>query len=105
MCMSASIEVIESGDGVVEEVKKAIAELRKTAVYVGIPQERNASRGSVSDAELLFIHTNGSPLMRIPARPTIEPALEENKERIGELLRQAAIAASNGQAEIGRAHV
>lgn len=49
--------------------------IRHTNVYVGIPQENNGSHGSVTNAELLYIHTNGSPVHNIPPRPTIEPAI------------------------------
>jgi hypothetical protein len=49
----------------------------------------------INNAELVFIHTNGSPLRGIPKRPIIEPAIEEktNKEPIAEELKEAASAA------------
>lgn len=72
--------------------------VRETGVYVGIPQERNAGRGSVTNAELLYIHTNGSPAHNIPARPTIEPALAkpETAKQIQDLLIQGIKSALMG---------
>lgn len=49
--------------------------IRHTNVYVGIPQEANGGHGKVTNAELLYIHSNGSPAHNIPPRPTIEPAI------------------------------
>ena len=60
-----------------KQLLERLKDLDKLAVYVGIPEEKTARRGDkVNNAQLLFIHTNGSPLRRIPARPVIEPAIE-----------------------------
>jgi hypothetical protein len=70
--------------------------LKKTHVYVGIPEEKAGRRsGEVTNAQLLFIHTNGSPLRRIPKRPVIEPALAtpETQARIQALFKACALAA------------
>ena len=48
--------------------------------------------GDVTNAQLLFIHTNGSPIRHIPKRPVIEPAIQAHKEEITEELRAACIA-------------
>lgn len=53
----------------------------RTDVLVGIPQETNADHGGISNAELLYIHTNGSPARGIPARPTIQPAIQDPEVR------------------------
>ena len=85
-----------------------VHQITKLAAYVGIPAD-NASRqdalltmagkakgkrkkaylqrvaaNDVNNAELLFIHTKGSPINKIPARPVIEPAVQAsgNKESI-----------------------
>jgi len=79
---------------------KRLAGLGKLAAYVGIPSdatERSSqllemagktkskkkrarltsiAESDVSNAELLYIHTKGSPLKHIPARPVLEPATE-----------------------------
>jgi hypothetical protein len=71
------------------ELLKSIAKMQ---VYVGIPEEKTGrKKGPVNNAQLLYIHTNGSQLKGIPKRPVIEPALEakENKEAITSELGEA----------------
>lgn len=73
--------------------------MRETDVLVGIPQEKNAAReDGVTNAELLYIHTNGSPINGIPARPTIEPGINspDAKPVIQRLLGETAQAAITG---------
>jgi hypothetical protein len=63
-------------------------------VFVGIPARTRSRRGGkLNNAELLFIHTKGSPLKSIPARPVIEPAIEANQEFINKELGNAVSAA------------
>ena len=75
---------------------KLMKDLSEKQVYVGIPEEKAPrKKGEISNAQLMFIHTNGSPLRNIPARPVIESAIEAtgNKEPIVNELAQAAQAA------------
>ncbi len=61
-------------------------------VFVGIPQEKSSrKRGVITNAELAYIHTHGSELRNIPARPIIEPAIEvkETKDAIAQELGEA----------------
>jgi hypothetical protein len=84
---------------------KRLAGITRLAAYVGIPAAGRRERASqllrmagtaagkqrkklekaaqedVTNAELLFIHTKGSPLKRIPARPVLEPAIEADGNR------------------------
>ncbi len=84
---------------------KRVAGITKLAAYVGVPaaasRERSsqllkmagnakgkrlkrlekAAQSDVTNAELLFIHTKGSPLRKIPARPVLEPAVEAEGNR------------------------
>lgn len=82
-------------------VQEAVKELKKHEVLVGVPQEKSSRKGSgkVTNAELLFIHTNGSPVRGIPARPVLQPAIENDKERVGEMLGKAIDAATSGNKE------
>jgi hypothetical protein len=67
--------------------------LQNAKVYVGIPQAettREDQNHEVTNAGLLFIHTNGSPLRHIPARPVIEPSIEANHESIEQGLHATA---------------
>jgi len=72
--------------------------LKRLDVLVGIPQETNAGHGGVTNAELLFIHTNGSPARNIPARPTIQPAIQDPvvRKRLQDLLRRGMLMAITG---------
>jgi len=76
--------------------EKEVVELLKATdqmkVYVGIPEDTTERReGEMTNAALCYIHTNGSELRNIPARPIIEPAINApgNFEPIQEELRQA----------------
>ena len=85
---------------------KRVMGLTKMAAYVGIPAADNRTRqeqlldmagkvtskyrkaklqkaaaNDVTNAELLFIHTKGSPLKHIPARPVLEPAVSADGNR------------------------
>lgn len=92
---------VSSTDEMLKAVEEAIKELKSHDVLVGIPQEK-ASReggGKVTNAELLFIHTNGSSVRGIPPRPVLQPAIENDKERVGEMLGKAIDAATSGKKE------
>lgn len=83
-------------------LKKLQKTLESASVYVGIPQDKNARvEGEVTNASLLYLHSKGSPLAHLPARPVIEPALEdtENKLRLVELLTKATKEALRGDEE------
>jgi hypothetical protein len=45
----------------------------------------------------MYLHEHGSFAYQVPARPIIEPAIEDAKASIGKLLIQAAKSAMNGQ--------
>lgn len=92
---------VSSVDDQLKAIKEAVKELKKHDVLVGIPQEKASREGSgkVTNAELLFIHTNGSPAKGIPARPVLQPAIENDKERVGEMLGKAIDAATSGKKE------
>ena len=81
------------------DIGAVLNDLAGVQVFVGIP-EANASRKGepVNNAQLIYIHTNGSPLKGISKRPVIEPAIEAkgNKEPIAEELELAAKAALDG---------
>lgn len=83
-------EVVESADKLVRSVG-AIDFMRNNEVYIGIPQEETTREGEeVTNAELLFIHTNGSPARHIPPRPVIEPAIKDDSERLSGMMKKAA---------------
>ena len=82
--------------------------LSNIQVLVGIPEEKSGRKsGGVNNAELLYIHTHGSPLHRIPKRPVIEPAIEaeDNKANITEDLGNAARSALDGKTQETMTHL
>lgn len=59
--------------------------------------QHNLDNGiAYSKAHELYIHEHGSPLWRIPPRPVLEPAIENSKEQIAELMKEAVDTAMEG---------
>jgi len=82
-----------SAIGSTTQLKAALKQLSKARVLVGIPEDKNDRQNSpVTNAALMYLHTNGSELQGIPARPVIEPAIQapDNKVLIAEPLGEAA---------------
>lgn len=104
--MQPEISVSESGD--LNFLREAIRGLEGTKVYVGIPEDETIRpddpRGEVTNAGLMYIHTNGSELRGIPARPVIEPAIEAsgNKENIEDGLNSVVNARLDGDVELAK---
>lgn len=72
-----------------EELKNIKQFISNYELLVGIPEEEPSNERkevpgtvAITNAELLHIHTNGSVPNNIPARPVIEPALLNGKEKI-----------------------
>lgn len=109
-----------------QNIGKSLAGLTHQQVLVGIPHTTAQERMSdllgmlgtatgkkktrlqhaavsqlLNNAELMYIHTNGSPVKRIPARPVIEPAILDtvNRALITSELELAAQAAISGHSE------
>ena len=98
---------------------ESLKSLTDVDVLVGVPDDSDSQRTSsdkganerggadgVSNAELVYIHTHGSPLKGIPSRPIIEPAIadpENQHEIVGEL-RQAAEEALDGNSTLAEQH-
>lgn len=86
----ADFEVKVITDNISKQIE-ALEFIKDNSVYVGIQQKDTTRDGDdVTNAELLFIHTNGSPARNIPPRPVIEPALKDDKERLGDMMKKAA---------------
>jgi len=96
--IGGSVGVSSSGNGL-SGIMESLKNLSKIDVLVGIPEEESSREGGkVTNAELAFIHTKGSPLKGIPARPFVEPAIEDpgNAEMISVELRKAVESALDG---------
>jgi hypothetical protein len=91
--MQPTIKTSSSGGGF-DALKAKLAQIAKSEVYVGVPEDETERKKTteVTNAGLLYIHTHGSPLQGIPARPVIEPALEadDNKALITKKLGETA---------------
>jgi len=76
----------------VKQFKETMEALIKKNVYVGIPEANNRREDSpITNAALGYIHEFGSPAQNIPARPFLEPGIEEAKPDIIKILGSAAI--------------
>ena len=88
----------------------SLDDLQHSDVLVGITEEANSrerQKGGIGNAALLYIHTNGSPVRHIPARPVIEPAIkaEGNREIIAEQLKLAGKAILDKNANAAESHL
>jgi hypothetical protein len=86
------ITITENTDQIKKRAK-CLEYLQKHRVDVGL-----TSGASARSKFLLGIHTRGSPVMRIPPRPVVEPALaqEDLKQEMGELMPSSCEAAMQG---------
>ncbi len=75
------------------KMAKSLARLRRTTVEVGLPES-----ASPRNRFLLALHERGSPIMRIPPRPVVGPALaqESTRDAIAAGLNSACEAAFSG---------
>ncbi len=108
---------------------KRVAGLSKLAAYVGVPSSgknirktqllemagktnskkknaklQKAAQTDVTNAELLFIHTHGSPINRIPARPVLQPSVQAdgNRQAIDNEINASIKATLVGDAETAK---
>lgn len=95
--MSASLTVKRND---LDAVVKALQELASKEVMVGIPAstaEREEDDSSpLNNAELGYIHENGSPVQNIPARPFLVPGVESQMDSITSHMEKAMRAALKG---------
>ena len=112
MSMNPAVTVAHKSDS--KRFKDALDKLGKKQVYVGITQATSRSRKTtltamagaatgqkkarildsahqdITNAELMFIQSKGSPIRGIPARPVIEPSIVANGAAISRELLLAA---------------
>lgn len=110
------------------DIVNSLKDLAKKTVCIGVPSEEDTQRDNISNAELMYIHTNGireksmiremqhdvdkipysqahelyvhehgSPLWHSPPRPILEPAIENSKDQVAELMKDAVGVALNGE--------
>jgi hypothetical protein len=88
------MSVTSTGEGLAS-IFEAIEKLTSQEVLVGIPHGETREDG-MTNAELGYLHENGSPSQNIPARPVLVPALERVQGQTADLLVKAAHAALDG---------
>ena len=90
--MALTLKMTEDTEHI-EKQQECLDYLRKNKVDVGL-----TSHASGRSFFLLGIHTRGSPIMRIPPRPVVEPALNQADLRaeMGEKLLASCEAALEG---------
>lgn len=69
--------------------------VRRQSMRREMQQNMDAGK-SYSKAYDLYIREHGSPLLHIPPRPVLEPAIAANKETIGRFIAQASKSALEG---------
>lgn len=83
-----------------DAVVRALRELARKEVLVGIPastaDREEGDSSPLNNAELGYIHENGSPSQNIPARPFLIPGVEKQKESISSHMEKAMRAALKG---------
>ena len=86
------IAITENTDQIKKRAK-CLEYLKKHRVDVGL-----TSKASARSKFLLAIHTRGSPVMRIPPRPVVRPALakEELRTEMAECLMESCEATAKG---------
>jgi hypothetical protein len=82
----------------VADIEKAIRELARVRVLVGIPQVNGPRReGHIDNATLGYIHERGSPIRHIPERPFLFPGVENSRDQWTPHMVAAARAAFEGK--------
>lgn len=82
------------------ELREKLQDLSKVQALVGIAQSTTPRRGEpINNAELMFIHSQGSPARGIPMRKVIEPAIaaDGTRQAIAAELKEATIAKLNNR--------
>lgn len=107
------IQAVRVTDEMVK-VQKGLKWMQNNNLYVGIPDAKSARKVNkkeanvkekVTNAELLFIHTNGSPANNIPPRPSIEPSIEQNIDTIVKRMNKTSELAMEGHFEEAQKHL
>lgn len=95
-----------SSYGDLSYINAAVGALQDAKTYIGIPERAThrkqsfigpAPKAQMTNAGLLYIHTNGSPRWNIPPRPVIEPAIKANQTVIENDLHNVATLMLNGK--------
>jgi hypothetical protein len=106
--MGPTVTTTGSSNAGMDKLKAALAKLAKAEVFVGVPEDHTLrNSGEMTNAGLVYLHTHGSVLHDVPARPIIEPAIEaaDNKALIVKELGNAARSLMDQKASETSAHL
>lgn len=82
----------------VKSITKAVRDLARTTLHVGIPEDKSARQeNTMNNATLGYIHEYGSPRANIPPRPWLQPGVIESKDKWMGYLRLAGKQAFEGK--------
>lgn len=94
---------VSSSGGGLAEIERALKQLLKKQVLVGIPEGDGARQAAPdgaeeqpTNAELGYLHHFGKPSENIPARPWLLPAITGAQTKISGHLKKAAESALDG---------
>jgi hypothetical protein len=80
--MGPTVSTSSSSNAGMAKLKAALAKLARADVFVGVAEDHTLrNSGEMTNAALVYLHTHGSALQHIPARPIIEPAIEASDNR------------------------
>jgi hypothetical protein len=103
-----NINVVMQVDNL-RDFKVALEYLRGSEVLVGIPdtkaERRDEDAEEINNAALGYIHNYGAPEINIPARPFIEPGLEDAAKPINSHLLAAGQQVMNGKKDRAEAEL
>lgn len=81
---------------VTTQLKQLADRLPKYAIQIGVfsgkanrKQKKQTALLGLNNAELMFIHENGSPLHNIPSRPVLKMTLDYGKTLVNEVTKKA----------------
>lgn len=81
----------------VKSVMDSLRGLAKEQVLVGIPEDKTAREGQITNAALGYIHEFGAPGANIPARPHLIPGVRKSAGQYMPHLKAAANFALDGE--------
>lgn len=95
------VDTIVQENEVLQRIQHAMKEIRQHEALIGIPQEANTAHkdengNSITDAELLYIHSYGSPINKIPPRDALKPSMEHHQTEIADVLGDVLAKATEG---------
>jgi hypothetical protein len=99
MAQQMALEIVTDN---MPKLAKGLKQLAGTSVEVGVPAAKGTRKGAggteeINNAALAYIHDNGSPAMNIPARPFMQPGINDGKAEITRRMAQAGDAALDGR--------